>query len=98
VKQVMLADPRQLAGVHAHPDYRASVPTPEHFLPLLYLAGLAAASGETVTTFAEGGTMGAITMTSYLLGGPPQAKRQPGSSEQAPLPDPADVPPEQTNL
>jgi 4,5-DOPA dioxygenase extradiol len=98
VQQVMTSDPGQLASVHRHPDFRASVPTPEHFLPLLYLAGLASAADEPVTTFAEGGTMGGITMTSFLLGGQPQAARQPGSSAQAPLPDPADVPPEQTNL
>lgn len=98
VKQVMTSDPRQLATAHTHPDYRPCVPTPEHFLPLLYIAGIASASGDAVTTFAEGGTMGAITMTSYLVGGRQQAARQPGSSEQAPLPDPRDVPPEQTNL
>ncbi|WP_332813222.1 4,5-DOPA dioxygenase extradiol [Ramlibacter sp.] len=97
VRRIMTSDPRQLLAVHAHPDYALSVPSPEHFIPLLYLAGMAHATGERVTAFAEGGTKGGITMTSYALGSvaPPQASSGAGAGG---LPDPGVIPPQQTNL
>ena len=97
VRDVMTSDPAQLGSVEAHPDYALSVPTTEHFLPLAYLAGLCRAAGEPATPFAEGGVLGSITMTSYLLGATPQSNAG-GTVEGADaLPDPQQVPPEQTN-
>lgn len=95
VREVMTTRPAQLASVLDHPDYAASVPTPEHFLPLAYLCGLCEAAGDTAAPFAEGGTMGSITMTSYLLGAVPPAEQ--GTGAAAPLPNPRAVPPDQTN-
>ena len=69
VRTVMTTRPADIPTVLEHPDYDLAVPTPEHFLPLAYLCGLCDAAGETATPFAEGGTMGSLTMTSYLLGG-----------------------------
>jgi 4,5-DOPA dioxygenase extradiol len=74
VRRVMTTDPAQIVNLARHPDYAASVPTPEHFLPLVYLAGLCGAAREPAQVFVEGGAMGAITMTSYVLG----ATVQPG--------------------
>lgn len=68
VKTVMTTDPAALGEVVRHPDFALAVPTPEHFLPLAYLAGLCRAAGEPALSFADGGTMGSLTMTSYLLG------------------------------
>jgi 4,5-DOPA dioxygenase extradiol len=68
VRDVMTTRPAELAGVAAHADFALAVPTPEHFLPLAYLAGLAAAAGEVPQPFALGCTMGSLSMTSYLLG------------------------------
>jgi 4,5-DOPA dioxygenase extradiol len=97
VKEIMTTDPGRLPEVLRHPDYAASVPTPEHFLPLAYLAGLCRAAGEPAVPFVEGGVMGSLTMTSYLLGAPPQAGGNVTASGGDALPDPALVPPEQTN-
>ena len=44
-----------------------AVPTPDHFLPLAYLAGLASVGAITPSTFAEGCTMGSLSMTSYAI-------------------------------
>lgn len=68
VKRVMTTQPDQLARVAHHPAYTASVPTPEHFLPLAYLAGVCAASGEPAKAVIEGGSLGSLTMTSYAIG------------------------------
>jgi 4,5-DOPA dioxygenase extradiol len=95
VRAVMTTAPATLDAIGKHPDYAASVPTPEHFLPLAYLCGLCDAAGENAVPFNEGGTMGSITMTSYILGGEPPRATAGGSA--APLPDPSDVPPSQTN-
>ncbi len=46
---------------------QASVPTAEHFLPLLYILGLQEA-GEETTFFSEKVTLGAISMTSLQVG------------------------------
>ena len=37
----MTHDPGGILRLQEHPDFAAAVPTPDHFIPLLYLAGLA---------------------------------------------------------
>jgi len=98
VKRIMESDPGALPGVTAHPDYALAVPTPEHFLPLLYLAGLCREAGQPARAFAEGSTLGAISMTSYVLGGPATQDAAASENGAATLPDPRAVPPEDTNL
>ena len=41
----MAGAPDRLPGMQGSPDFDAAVPTPDHFIPLLYLAGLGAAAG-----------------------------------------------------
>ena len=96
VKDVMATRPAMLGEVARHPDFAAAVPTPEHFLPLAYLAGMCDAAGSPATTLWEGCTMGSISMTSYGLGvaPPPSATSQAGAAS---LPDPARTPPDNTN-
>jgi 4,5-DOPA dioxygenase extradiol len=95
VRSLMTSDPAALAGIATHPDYPLAVPSTEHFLPLAYLAGLCTAAGEAAQPFAEGRTLGSLSMTSYLLGMNPPAARRDGSDEQS---LPTRVPPEQTNI
>jgi 4,5-DOPA dioxygenase extradiol len=94
VRRVMVESPGDLARVTSHPDYAMAVPTPEHFLPLYYLAGLCDQAGQAASAFVEGGAMGSLTMTSYGLGLGAIASTGPGSAGSLP----SSVPPEQTNL
>jgi len=64
---VMQKDPSAIATLTQSDDYRMAVPTPDHFLPLAYVAGLAAVSDATPHVFAEGCTMGSLSMTSYFI-------------------------------
>jgi 4,5-DOPA dioxygenase extradiol len=49
------------------PDANLSVPTPEHFLPVAYIAGLAEAEGAPLRTFVAGCEMGSLSMRSFVL-------------------------------
>ena len=96
VREIMTTRPAALADAQDHVDYAQAAPTPEHFLPLAYLAGLCAAAGEPAEPFAEGCTLASLSMTSYLLGLPrPQARTASGSDATS---MPANTPPEQTNI
>ena len=68
VEQLMRERPGDILESLRHPDARPSIPTPDHFIPVLTAAGLAAESGETVDTMFEGRTMGSLSMTSYAVG------------------------------
>lgn len=95
VHSVMTSAPAALADVEKHPDYPLAVRTTEHFLPLAYVAGLCTAAGEAAQPFAEGRTLGSLSMTSYILGmQPPAAGARPDDAQSMP----AHVPPEQTNI
>jgi 4,5-DOPA dioxygenase extradiol len=70
----MGSSPADLVDLGDHPDFKAAVPTADHFIPLLYLAGLADAAGTTADILIEGYTYGSLSMTSFTLGtdlGPP---------------------------
>jgi 4,5-DOPA dioxygenase extradiol len=76
-KAQMLSDPTAVARLDAHRDYREAVPTPDHFIPLLYLAGLAgtgvpgavaADPPQDVNVLVDGYAYGSLSMTAYTLG------------------------------
>jgi 4,5-DOPA dioxygenase extradiol len=66
-KERMTSDPTDVARLDAHADYRNAVPTPDHFIPLLYLAGLAGASGRGTDVLVDGYAFGSVSMTAYTL-------------------------------
>jgi 4,5-DOPA dioxygenase extradiol len=97
-KAVMLQSPTEVATLDAHRDYATAVPTPDHFIPLLYLAGLAEAAGRPTETLVEGYTYGSVSMTGYGLGVRLPEPAAADGEPPPPLPDPDVVPPEDTNL
>jgi 4,5-DOPA dioxygenase extradiol len=94
-RELMVARPGDAASLAAHPDFRMVAPTPEHFLPLLYVAGFAAATGEAVGTLVDGYAYGSLSMTSYGVG-VARARTVEGLPGAAPLA--SDAPPEASNL
>lgn len=64
-RMLMTHDPGEAPRLTEHADYGLAAPTPEHFLPLMYVAGAAAASGTTASTLVDGCVMGSLSMISY---------------------------------
>jgi 4,5-DOPA dioxygenase extradiol len=96
VREVLTTDPASAPRLREHRDFARAVPTPDHFLPVLYLAGLAAAANEPLRVLVDGYAYGSLSMTCYTLGAPPIAIGR-DATPAAPLPDPDVVPPERTN-
>src|SRR5690606_12478954 len=66
--ELMASDPAAILKLTEHPDHAKAVPTPDHFIPLLYVAGLAAAGEGRAQAFARGSALGSISMTCYATG------------------------------
>lgn len=65
---LLTESPGDVAELRSHPDYEAAVPTPDHFLPLLYIAGIAAEAGTPAMSLVRGCTLGSISMACYGVG------------------------------
>src|SRR5207249_1277613 len=95
-RAALVNDPTEAAALASHRDFARAAPTPDHFLPLLYLAGMASAAGRTAKVLTDGYAFGSLSMTSYTL----DCACPPGSEDRRPsagLPDPVKFPPEDTN-
>jgi 4,5-DOPA dioxygenase extradiol len=66
-RERMTTAPSTVVGLRDHPDFDNAVPTPDHFVPLLYLAGLADAAGSTADVLVDGYAYGSLSMTAYTL-------------------------------
>lgn len=60
--------PAALVDAPSHPTFARAVPTDEHFLPAVYVAGVADAIGATGRIITGGCTMGSLSMTSFAVG------------------------------
>jgi 4,5-DOPA dioxygenase extradiol len=89
----LASKPATILDVTSHPDYRLAVPTPDHFIPLLYIAGVAAASDEPMTAAVRGYAMGSLSMTCYGVGEDFPCREATGAATI-----PKDVPPDQSNI
>lgn len=87
-------DPGAILKVRENPDFALAVPTPDHFVPLLYIAGLAAAAGVGAEPLVRGYAMGSISMTCYGIGADVELRKDPICAARLP----AGVPPDQTNM
>jgi 4,5-DOPA dioxygenase extradiol len=66
-KEMMTEDPDRLPALQESSDFAAAVPTADHFLPLLYLAGLAGAADRPADVLVDGYAYGSLSMTAYTL-------------------------------
>jgi 4,5-DOPA dioxygenase extradiol len=91
---LMRERPGDILELVEHPDFDRAVPTPDHFIPLLYLAGMAAASGDTPEVLIDGYAYGSLSMTCFTLG----ADCQPSGGDDSTGTIAGTAPPEQANI
>ena len=91
--EILARDPAGILKLADHPDYALAAPTPDHFIPLIYIAGLAAASGEPMDALVRGYSMGSLSMTCYGVGAHLECERGEGAAEL-----PEGVPADQSNI
>ena len=62
----MTSSPGDILSVVDDGDYSLAVPTPDHFIPLLYVAGLGDAAQQSARVLVDGYAMGSLSMTCSL--------------------------------
>lgn len=85
-RQVMTERPGDAASLGEGPAFQMAHPSPDHFIPLLYIAGLAAADKERVDVLADGYAYGSLSMTCFTLGANVPAADAPSAGRAASVP------------
>ena len=93
VVEQLQADPGGILKVAEHADYELAVPTPDHFIPMVYIAGVAAASAEPMSPLVRGYSMGSLSMTCYGIGTDLHCLNEDGAATLPP-----GVPADQSNI
>jgi 4,5-DOPA dioxygenase extradiol len=96
-RDIMTNRPADVLELSRHPDFALAVPTPDHFIPLLYLAGLAKHCGRAPRILVDGYALGSLSMTSFTLDCDCPVLDAGNGAAIPPLPD-SSVPPDQTNM
>ena len=68
VADLLTTDPGNILQVCEHRDFAAAVPTPDHLIPMLYLAGLTSAADTRADVLVDGYAYGSLSMASYTAG------------------------------
>jgi 4,5-DOPA dioxygenase extradiol len=89
----MADDPHGVLRLTEHPDYARAVPTPDHFIPLLYVAGMAAALGVKPQPLVRGYALGSLSMTCYGVGADLACREAAGAARQG-----SEAPADQANI
>jgi 4,5-DOPA dioxygenase extradiol len=93
-RAALTANPADVLRLNDHPAYALAAPTPEHFLPLLYFAGLASAAATPACVLVDGYAFGSLSMAAYTIGA---EVKVPDVAEQEAAGVP-DIPADETNL
>lgn len=95
VLEQLAQEPGDILRLTEHRDFNSAVPTPDHFIPLLYVAGLAATEAKKPEHLMRGFSMGSISMACYGLGTNLEFQETAScTSQQLPV----GIPPDQTNI
>ncbi|QSX80092.1 4,5-DOPA dioxygenase extradiol [Lysobacter solisilvae] len=93
--EIATSTPEDAAGLMQAPDFLRVAPTPEHFLPFLYIAGFGAQTRQPLEVLVDGYAFGSLSMTSFLVGmARPQSDRATGGGAALD----SIAPPESTNI
>ena len=93
IARQMTEAPADILTSLEHPDFAMAVPTPDHFIPLLYTAGLAAEKTD-AKALLRGYALGSLSMTCYGVGmDGVNCEEAEGAAAL-----PKGVPPDQTNI
>jgi 4,5-DOPA dioxygenase extradiol len=79
VAEVMTTAPETAPRLRDHPGYKLGAPTDDHFLPLLYLAGLAVAADEKPSVLPDGTADGDDPLVRCYALGMPALRDRPGA-------------------
>ncbi len=94
-REIVTTRPGEAPSLVAHRDYAMAAPTPEHFLPLLYVTGFAAEANEAPKVLVDGYAYGSLSMTAFVVGNCP---RDAASTLSGVQPLASEAPPDFTNL
>ena len=64
-RTAVVGGPGDVLTLASHSDFALAAPTPDHFIPLVYFAGVAAASGARPEVLVDGYAYGSLSMTCY---------------------------------
>jgi len=62
-RAILTERPHDIPSLQDHADFSRAVPTPDHFIPLLYIAGLADAGKCRARVLVDGYAYGSLSMT-----------------------------------
>jgi 4,5-DOPA dioxygenase extradiol len=96
-RAILTDKPSEAPALRNHADYAMSAPTPDHFIPLLYIAGLAGAAQRPLEVLADGYAFGSLSMAAYTLDAKCPKDRS-DSRPSAGVPDPTVMPAANANI